>query len=393
MTSGDGGPVLTARVALAGVHGHGRWHLRNLRALARHSDIRLVGICDPKPLDTELRALAGPVPVAPGLEDLLDATDADVTIVCTPIHTHTDLALTATRAGSHVLLEKPPAPTLAEFTRLVDGVRATGRSCQIGFQSLGSSAVEAVRALVASGALGEIRGIGAAGIAVRDTSYYGRASWAGHRRIGDQPVVDGALTNPFAHALASALRVDGSEAPGSVVDVEVELYHAHAIESDDTSCVRLRTARGTTICAAATLCAARSHDPYVVVHGSRGRITWWYTRDKVRLETDGVDRTTHHPRMDLLENLVTHVRHPTTPLLVPPESTHAFMEVVEAIRLAPDPRTIPFADQLVDRTGPHLRRIVWGVDQLVERCAQELRLFSEVGASWADGPRHEAAQA
>ncbi|MGH9209307.1 MAG: Gfo/Idh/MocA family protein [Acidimicrobiales bacterium] len=371
--------VPDARVVLVGAHGHGRWHLRHLRALSSRSDIRLVGVCDTRPLGPSLQGLAGQVPVAAELAELIRMTDPDVTIVCTPIHTHTDLTLIAAGAGSHVLLEKPPAPTSAEFARLVDGVRAAGRSCQVGFQSLGSRAVVVVRSLIAEGAVGEVRGIGAAGTAVRDTRYYARGEWAGRRRIGEQPVVDGVLTNPFAHSIASALRIDGSDGPGDVGDVEVELYRAHAIEADDTSCVRFRTARGTLVCVAATLCAARAREPYVVVHGDRGRITWWYTRDEVHF--DGT--TTQHPRTDLLENLVEHIHDPAVPLLVPPESTGAFMDVVEAIRLAPEPRAIPAADQRADRTGRHLRRIVSGIDHAVQRSAAELRLFSELDLAWA----------
>ncbi len=41
---------------------------------------------------------------------LVERTGTRVVIVCTPIHTHTPLALTAGACGAHVLLEKPPAP-------------------------------------------------------------------------------------------------------------------------------------------------------------------------------------------------------------------------------------------------------------------------------------------
>ena len=43
------------------------------------------------------------------------------------------------RAGADVLLEKPPVPTMAEFDHLLALCAETGRSCQIGFQSLGSA--------------------------------------------------------------------------------------------------------------------------------------------------------------------------------------------------------------------------------------------------------------
>jgi predicted dehydrogenase len=126
-------------VVLVGAHGHGRWHLQNLDRLARTgAPLRLAGICDPRPLTATERDLAGHVPVLSDLDDLLAAVRPQVTIVCTPIHTHAGLALTAAAAGSHVLLEKPPTPTLAGFDRLRDGLSDTGSACQVGFQSLGS---------------------------------------------------------------------------------------------------------------------------------------------------------------------------------------------------------------------------------------------------------------
>jgi len=169
-------------VVLVGVHGHGRWHLKNLDRLRRAgAPVHLAGICDTRPPAADERDLIGDVPVAARLDDLLDAVRPTVTIVCTPIHTHADLTLTAAAAGSHVLLEKPPTTTLADFERLVSGVAAAGRACQVGFQSLGSRAVGHVRALLADGAIGEVVGIGAAGAWQRDRLYYARSPWAGRR--------------------------------------------------------------------------------------------------------------------------------------------------------------------------------------------------------------------
>src|SRR3954447_19133044 len=374
---------LTGRVVLVGAHGHGRWHLQNLRRLAATSGVRLVGVCDPRPLDGELRELAGDVPVLPDLRELIARTSPDVTIVCTPIHTHTDLALAALDADSHVLLEKPPAPTLDEYTRLVDGVDAGGLACQIGFQSLGSQAIGRVRQLIADGAIGEVRGIGGACAWVRGAAYYGRAAWAGRRSIDGVPVVDGALTNPFAHAVATALAVAGATTAGTLSSVEVELYHANPIEADDTSCVRVRTSDGLVIAIAATVAAERPHDPELIVHGSAGRITLAYKTGRVRLQAGDVDQTTEHPGTDLLENLLAHVRDPAVPLLVPPRDTHSFMEVVEAVRCAPDPADIGAEHRRSEGEGSSQRAVVPGVAALVARSAEELQMFSELGAGWA----------
>src|SRR4051794_27140598 len=112
-------------VVLVGMHGHGRWHLRNLDRLRRAgAPGRPAGVCDTRPPTDDQRDLIGDVPVMARLDELLDAVQPGVTIVCTPIHTHSDLALTAATAGSDVLLEKPPTPALADFERLVTGLAA-----------------------------------------------------------------------------------------------------------------------------------------------------------------------------------------------------------------------------------------------------------------------------
>jgi predicted dehydrogenase len=379
-------PPRPAAVLLVGAHGHGRWHLRNLDRLRRTgAPVRLAAVCDPRPLEPDQLALAGDVPTGPDLAALLDAVRPEVTVVCTPIHTHAELALTAARAGSHVLLEKPPTPAMAEFERLSAGLAGTGRACQVGFQSLGSAAVAHVRRLVADGAIGAVRGIGAAGAWLRDEAYWARAPWAGRRRLAGRPVVDGALTNPFAHATATAFALDGSasDEPG---EVRVELYRANDIEADDTSCLRLVTARGTPVAVAVTLCAERHHEPYLVVHGTAGRIVLHYKRHRVTLTTPRRHESTEHPAVDLLENLVAHVRDRAVPLLAPLPATRAFMRVVEAVRTAADPRPIPAAHRRTDSSGPHPRQVVPGIDAAVRAAAADLALFSELDLPWAGSP-------
>ncbi|MFE2943043.1 Gfo/Idh/MocA family protein [Streptomyces sp. NPDC059255] len=379
---------LPVPVVLVGAHGYGRWHLQNLARLTRAgAGAQLAGICDPVPLTPELRRLAGDVPVVARLDDLAAAVQPQVTIVSTPIHTHAELALTAARAGSDILLEKPPTPTLADFERLVADLDTTGRLCQVGFQSLGSAALPAVRALVANGAIGEVRGITAAGAWQRDRSYYLRAAWAGRRQLDGRPVVDGAMTNPFAHALETALALDGTADEQDVTDVRVELFRANPIESDDTSCLRLRTAHGTTVTVAVTLAADEVVEPYVVVHGTAGRVLLDYRIGRVRLERGGTVEVTDHGSTDLLTNLVVHRRDPTVPLLAPLGRTRAFMQVVDRVRLAPDPVEIPDRYRTVVGEGPSTLHTVPGIAAAVTRAADEGALFSELDLPWA---RHEA---
>jgi predicted dehydrogenase len=311
------------KVVLAGAQGHGRHHLGNLRMLAHQGLIELAGICDVRPVEVDF---GSPLQSA-DLGALIEKTGAEITIICTPIHTHADLAVTALRAGSHLLLEKPPAPSPAEHRRIAAAVAETGLACQVGFQSLGSAAVPALRELIASGAIGRVRGIGGAGAWERPSAYFTRSAWAGKRRLDGVDVVDGALTNPFAHAVATALAL----VDGPVAEIETELYHAHPIESDDTSCLRIRMDDGLVITIAVTLCAPERHEPYLVVHGDAGRATLFYTQDQVKVEhADGSVTTTVHGRTNLLENLVDHLR-TGADLLVPLSSAARTIERISEV--------------------------------------------------------------
>ncbi|MGQ4385667.1 Gfo/Idh/MocA family protein [Streptomyces sp. SAS_270] len=384
---------LPVPVVLAGARGHGRWHLENIRRLQHKGLVRLAGICELTPLsEDELDGLGAPEQSA-DFGALLDSTGAAIAVICTPIPTHTDLALVAAGKGVHLLLEKPPAPSYAEFRRMADGVATAGVVCQIGFQSLGSHAVPAIRQLIAEGALGTVTGIGGAGAWARDEAYYRRAPWAGRRRLNGADVIDGVLTNPLAHAVATALALHGSTRAEDIADIETELLRANDIESDDTSCVRVTTKDGGRITVAATLCAQQPGEPYVVVHGSSGRITFWYKQDRVLVQRSGRGpEEIEYGRTDLLENLVAHLTDGTE-LLVEPDATGAFMKVVEAIRQAPDPVALPAdAWRLVPEDN---RRVVPGIDALVAAAADTLALYSELGAPWAlpHAAPHSAAKA
>ena len=374
-------------IVLAGARGHGHWHLANIRRLQDKGIVRLAGICELTPLTpAEIPEGLGTPEQSADLGALLDSTGARIAVICTPIPTHTDLALTAARRGVHLLLEKPPAPSYAEFRRMADGVAEAGVVCQTGFQSLGSHAVPAIRELIADGVIGEVVGVGGGGAWARAQSYFRRAPWAGKRRLNGVDVVDGALTNPLAHAVATALALAGATRAEDVAGIETELAHANAIESDDTSCVRVTTADGLPIVVAATLCAEDPDDPYVVVHGSRGRITFWYKQDRVLLQrADHGPEEFEYGRTDLLENLVDHLEDGTG-LLVPPAATEAFMRVVEAIRVAPDPVQLP--EEAWHLLKDEDRRVVPGIDGLVAAAADTLSLYSELGAPWAFTTAH-----
>lgn len=365
---------MTRTVVLAGASGYGRTHLAEIAELEAAGLVRLAGVCDVRPLDPQALALVGDRPFDTDLGRLLDSTRPDIGIVATPIHTHLPLARQVLAAGAHLLVEKPPLPTADDWRELLRLARAAGLVCQTGFQSLGSHAVARLARLMADGRLGRIRGIGGYGAWSRTDSYYTRADWAGRRELHGAPVVDGALTNPFAHMIATALRLDGSTGWDDVGDIEVELLHARDIAADDTSCMRLRTAKGTVVTTAVTLCAETPSDPVLLVIGTYGHARLHYTSDVLHI--DGMRE--QHGRVSPLRNLLAHLDDPAAALQSPLEACGAFMKVLEAVRTAPDPRPVPA--RWIRRTGEggDGRLRVIGVDAAVRAAAEHLSTFAEL---------------
>lgn len=366
-------------VAVVGARGYGRRHLADI---TRIPGARLSAVADPAPLDGDAAEMAAGVPHYRALADLLAAQRPDIVTIATPIPTHRPLAEEALRAGCDVLLEKPVAASQSDFERLLAVAEETGRSVQIGFQDEGSSAYAAIEELISDGEIGELRGVGACGTWVRSTAYYERAAWAGRRRMDGVDIVDGAVTNPFAHAIQAALRLAGARRAEDVATMEVELFHAHEIEADDTSSLRLLTAEGLPVAAGLTVCATETAEPYVVVHGSAGTVTYWYTAGRVEVAGRSGTRTWNTEVTSLLGNLVAHVREGAA-LLSPLEASGAFMRVLEAVRRAQDPAPID---------PRHLSRLqapgevfvqVRDVEQWCARVARELRTFTALGAPWA----------
>lgn len=381
MSSGDAAET-GAAIAVVGIHGFGATQVSN--ALTRG---RVVAVIDPRPPADGSDAAVARIPWFASVEEFLAAgVPVDVAVLATPLPTHAPLAATFLRAGVDVLLEKPPTTTMAEFTELLDLEAATGRVVQVGFQSLGSQALAAVAEIVARGEIGTVSHIGVAGTWVRGTAYFSRAPWAGKRQLDGRPVVDGVTTNPLAHATATALRLADARRADDVIDIDLELFRANDIEADDTTSLVVRSTTGPPIAGALTLCAPVHSDPQVGVYGDRGVARLFYTRDEVQLEINGAEPvTTTYARVNLVANLLAH-RTDGTPLLNPLADNGAFMAVMEAVRLAPDPTPIAAEhiswEPVEGADPPDVHPVVAGVAEAVARVASTGAGFSAVGAPW-----------
>lgn len=366
-------PAMATDVLLVGAHGFGADHLRNLERLGDR--VRVVALADPNGGPSE--GYGSDAPAFAGLAEAFDAgIRPDVVIIATPTGTHFALASLALERGCDLYLEKPPLATIEQFEALLALQKRSGRAVQVGFQSFGSHAFDRLAEL------GEPTSVATWGAWARDAAYWSRSAWAGRRTLDGHPVVDGVVTNPLSHAVATALRIAGARRRDDVARVELELYRANDIEADDTSSVRITLTDGRIVSAALTLAAPEHSDPLIEVRTPEADVIFSYTTDRL-IHPDGSEVDTG--RTELFEELLDHRDH-GVPLHAPLVETGAFMAVMEAVRTAPDP--IPVEDAaitlLTDRPSP--LTTIDGIVEWVERTARSGALFSELHAPFAAAP-------
>ena len=376
-------PISPTRLVLVGVRGFGQVHAERIARFADQGLVELVAAVDP--------GVVLDPPVIYGVDLYADLTDAlsavgpvDVVIIAAPLGEHFRLAKIALSAGADVYLEKPPVASLDDFRSLLQAEQDSGCVVQVGFQSLGSHALQMLTN--DSFGIGPMESVNAVGGWSRTVGYWTRSPWAGRRSLGGRPVVDGVATNPLAHAVVTALAIVGCRRLDDVEAVETDLYRANGIDSDDTSVIRIRTASGLQVTCALSLCAPVEREPLIHVEGEHGRATLSYTTDRLEVEAAGQRSTEVTTRVDLLENLLAH-RREGVPLLVPLVSTGAFMQVLAAIAAADepvriDPRAIQWLGEDQDR-----RAVVDDIDHWLEQAASTGQTFSELKVPWAHRDR------
>jgi predicted dehydrogenase len=146
----------TEPVVRVGVLGAGAWacgaHLPGYR---RDPRCRVVAIADTD-IDRARRAAHDfDIPVASAdARELIGRDDIDAIDVCTPSHTHFELAWSALEAGKHVLCEKPVAYDFRDTRRARDLARQKGLKTKVGLTFRYSPAMRYMRELVADGFIG-----------------------------------------------------------------------------------------------------------------------------------------------------------------------------------------------------------------------------------------------
>jgi predicted dehydrogenase len=154
------GPNDQLHVAVLGVHGRGRDHIRGLAG--RHNCL-VTHLCDP---DTAVvrpamaaaeRAQQRRPTYVQDLRRIMDDPSIDIVTIATPNHWHSLAAIWAMQAGKDVYVEKPVSHNVLEGRRVVEAAQRYNRICQAGTQIRSNPGIRRAIAMLQEGRLGRIQ--------------------------------------------------------------------------------------------------------------------------------------------------------------------------------------------------------------------------------------------
>lgn len=261
---------MTLRVGLVGCGNVAvNFHVPAYRALP--DQFAIVGLADPSAERLELgREAAGLAPEQVHLEvaELLARDDVDLVDVCTPQHLHREVVQAAAAAGKHVVAEKPLAAIPADAAAMVSAADAAGVVLGVVHNYLFFPEVVALRALIDSGELGEIRSVRVDMLGVVDSP--GAAGYRPQWRK-DPAASGGGVFMDMLHGVYVAEHLLG--APIEAVNAFLDATDGEAVES--LALCRLEAGRS-----AALVNVGWGLGPGgVAIEGSAGRAVAHYAAD------------------------------------------------------------------------------------------------------------------
>ena len=140
-----------------GVIGYGYWGPNLVRNFMAAQGSAVTRVCDLR--KERLSSLGKQYPAlktGTDSSDLINDPQVDAVVIATPVSSHFELAMSALKAGKHVLVEKPLAARSDQARKLVDEAAARNLVLLVDHTFVYTDAVRKIRELISSGQLGEI---------------------------------------------------------------------------------------------------------------------------------------------------------------------------------------------------------------------------------------------
>lgn len=325
-------------------------------------------------------------------DEMLQAEQGRTQLVCLPvaIPDHADTTIAALEAGYDVLLEKPPAPVIQQIDAMIDAEQRTGHFCCVGFQNQSKCTTRALKQAIGAGKLGDIQRINVLAEWIRPDSYYERNAWAGKVMFEGRYCLDGPTCNALAHYLFNALYWAEPEWGQVALPTMVkgELYHAHPIESVDTSAIAVQTNTGVDITYTVTLAGWTTRGPWSRIIGTKGTCDWAISGDATITYADGSteilpdDGSREHD--EVFRNTLCFMRGEAEELNCPLAMTRPYVLALNgAWESSNGPHEIPTDYVTREPKDDSIFTGLNGIPELLDQSYATGKLFSELNVPWA----------
>jgi predicted dehydrogenase len=155
---------------------------------------------------------------------LVGRSDVDAVVVATPNALHAEQSVAFLEAGTHVLVEKPMAVSVAECDVMIAAAHASGASLMVAHCWRFRDEVIAMRDRVAAGEFGEV---------VKTRGYGVHEAWGPKGWFVDPALAGGgALVDMGVHAIDTVRFVLGDPAPDRVCAAVGTRYGTYAVDDD-----------------------------------------------------------------------------------------------------------------------------------------------------------------
>ena len=256
--------VVGRRVRFALI-GCGRISRNHFESIAKHADrAELVAVCDSDAGVREAMAAKYGVPAYATLAELLQNSDCDAVILCTPSGEHPRQAILAAAHGRHVVTEKPMATRWADGLRMVQACDEAGVRLFVVKQNRRNATLQLLKKAIDERRFGRIFMVTINVFWSRPQEYYDSSKWRGTWEFDG-----GALMNQASHYVDL---VDWLIGPVESVQAYVGTL-ARNIQVEDTATVGVRWRSGALGSVNVTMLAfPRNFEGSITIIGEHGLV-------------------------------------------------------------------------------------------------------------------------
>lgn len=374
------------KLLIVGAGGYGATYLKPLLD-GLYPKAVIEGIVDPFVRSCALydRISEAGIPLFDTMEDFYRNHSADLAVISTPTYLHCEQCLCALQNGSHVLCEKPAAPTANQVQEMIEAEKKYGRFIAIGFQWSFSDAIQTLKQDILDGKLGNPIRLRTMIQWPRTHAYYSRGGgWGGRQILNGKPVYDSIASNACAHYLHNMLFVLGKEMHSSAMPetMQAECLRANPIENFDTCSLKMHFKEGYDAFFIASHATESTRNPIFSYEFSKAVVT--FSADEgseiIARFADGREKNYGNPfneeRVKKLTDCMHCVENNRTPVCT---VSTAYPHASLIDRLQEHIEISPFPADLLCEDAEKTRIYVDGLSDVMDHAYQNDFLFSEAG--------------